>query len=86
MQTPTKPPVLAGALALALAALSIVAGSAAATDRVVIVRPGQTLSEIALEHGVTVPQLVALNGITNPDRIFAGQRLIVAREVPTPVA
>jgi LysM repeat protein len=52
----------------------------------VIVRPGQTLSEIALEQGVTVPQLVSLNGIANPDRIFAGQRLVVASEAPMPVA
>jgi LysM repeat protein len=85
MQTRTQPLVLAGALALALAAGPIIVGSAAATDRVVIVRPGQTLSEIALLEGVTVPQLVALNGIANPDRIFAGQRLVVAREAPAPV-
>jgi soluble lytic murein transglycosylase-like protein len=81
-----KPLVLVGALALALGAGSIIAGSAAATDRVVVVRPGQTLSEIALEQGVTVPQLVALNGISNPDRIFAGQQLVVAREAPAPAA
>ncbi|HEX9635320.1 MAG TPA: LysM peptidoglycan-binding domain-containing protein [Candidatus Limnocylindria bacterium] len=84
MQTPTNPLVVAGALALALAAGSVIVGSAAAADRVVIVRPGQTLSEIAVEQGVTVPQLVALNGITHPDRIFAGQRLVVASQAPTP--
>jgi LysM repeat protein len=86
MQTPNKPLVVAGALAIALAVGSILVGSAAAADRVVIVRPGQTLSEIALEQGVTVPQLVSLNGIANPDRIFAGQRLVVASEASTPVA
>ena len=83
MQTPNKPLVVAGALALALAVGSTIIGSAAAADRVVIVRPGQTLSEIAVEQGVTVPQLVALNGITNPDRIFAGQPLVVASQAPT---
>jgi LysM repeat protein len=86
MQIPKTPLVVAGALAIALAVGSIIVGSAAAADRVVIVRPGQTLSEIALEQGVTVPQLVSLNGITNPDRIFAGQRLVIASEAPTPVA
>jgi LysM repeat protein len=86
MQTPTKPLVIVGALSLALAAGSFMVGSVAATDRVVLVRPGQTLSEIAVEQGVTVPQLVALNGITNPNRIFAGQRLVIATEAPTPVA
>ncbi len=53
-----------------------IAGSrAAATDRVVVVQPGQTLSEIALREGVTVEHLVRLNGIADPNRIFAGQRL-----------
>lgn len=82
MQRPTKPLVAVGALALALAAGSVLVGPAAATDRVVIVQPGQTLSEIAAQQGVTVPQLVALNGIANPDRIFAGQRLVVATATP----
>ena len=86
MQTRTKPLVAAGALALALGIGSIIVGSAAATDRVVVVRHGQTLSEIALEQGVTLPQLVTLNRITDPDRIFAGQRLVVAREATTPAA
>ena len=52
-----------------------VAVPAAATDRVVVVQPGDTLSQIALEHGMTVAQLSALNGITDPNRIYAGQRL-----------
>ena len=48
---------------------------AAATDRVVVVQPGDTLSEIALANGVSVAQLRGLNGIADPNRIFAGQRL-----------
>ena len=84
MQPRTKPLVVAGALVLALAAGSVVTAPAAATDRVVIVQPGQTLSQIAIEQGVSVPQLVALNGIADPDRIFAGQRLVVARHEPAP--
>jgi LysM repeat protein len=84
MQPRTKPRVLAGALVLALAAGTVITGSAAATDRVVIVQAGQTLSQIALEQGVTVPKLVALNGIADPDQIFVGQRLVVARDEPAP--
>jgi soluble lytic murein transglycosylase-like protein len=48
---------------------------AAATDRVVVVQPGDTLSEIALANGISVAQLRELNGIADPNRIFAGQRL-----------
>lgn len=55
---------------------------AAATDRVVVIRPGDTLSQIALEQGVSVAQLVALNGLTNPSRIYPGQRLTVRASAP----
>lgn len=39
------------------------------------VRSGDTLSEIAERHNTTVPVLVRLNALSNPDRIFAGQVL-----------
>jgi LysM repeat protein len=82
MQTRATPLVLAGALVLAVLAASVFSGSAAAADRVVIVQPGDTLTGIALEQGVTLSQLVALNKIADPDRILAGQRLIIARDAP----
>lgn len=39
------------------------------------VRSGDTLSEIASRFGTTVAALVALNHISNPDRIYVGQWL-----------
>jgi LysM repeat protein len=69
----------------ALIALLIVAAAvmpAAAADRVVIVRPGDTLSQIALEQGVSVADLIALNGLTNPRLIHPGQRLTVRASAP----
>jgi soluble lytic murein transglycosylase-like protein len=59
----------------------MVAVPAAATDRVVIVQPGDTLSEIALKEGVSLAQLRALNGIADPNRIYVGQRLRVTGQV-----
>lgn len=41
------------------------------------IRPGDTLSKIAVNFGTTVSQLQALNQITNPDLIIAGQRIRV---------
>jgi LysM repeat protein len=67
--------ILASALALGVVAAPIAGPRAAATDRIVVVQPGQTLSEIALREGVSVQQLVELNGIVDPNRIFVGQRL-----------
>ena len=69
--------------ALAVAAVAV---PAAASDRVVVVRPGDTLSQIALEQGVSLDQLVAWNAIVDPDRIFVGQRLRVANEPDQPAA
>jgi LysM repeat protein len=70
-----------------LIAVGAAAMPAAATDRVVVVHAGDTLSEIALRHGVTVAQLLALNAIPDPNRIYPGQRLRLAAEPPasTPV-
>lgn len=41
------------------------------------VRPGDTLSEIALRYGVTIEALMAANDLRNPNRIVVGQDLIV---------
>jgi putative chitinase len=42
-----------------------------------IVRWGETLSHIAWRYGTTAHHLAVLNGIANPNRIYAGQRLAV---------
>jgi soluble lytic murein transglycosylase-like protein len=69
---------LVGVLALALGA------SAAYT-----VKPGETLSGIAARVGVSASDLARANGITNPNRVFAGRRLSVpgaASATPAPAA
>jgi LysM repeat protein len=71
----THPPVVRIAAMLAMIACGAVAVPVAASDPVVVVQPGDTLSEIGVKYGVTVAQLRALNAITDPDRIYAGQRL-----------
>lgn len=69
---------LSGALALALALAP--AGPVAAHDgdegRYEI-RPGDTLSEIAFRLAVEVQTLIAVNALTDPDRIVAGRSLEV---------
>jgi LysM repeat protein len=40
-----------------------------------VVKPGDTLSEIARWHGVSVWSLAEANGITNLNKIYAGQKL-----------
>jgi LysM repeat protein len=40
-----------------------------------VVQPGENLFRISLRYGTTINVLMALNGIVNPNRIFAGQVL-----------
>ncbi len=49
-----------------------------------IVRPGETLFNIATRYGVTVDELVVANGLSNPDVIQVGQSLRIPGE-PAPV-
>lgn len=83
-------PLVPIAALVALLAVAAVSVPAAATDRVVVVRAGDTLSEIAVHYGVSVARLQALNGIADPNRIYPGQRLRLsdppARAQPTAVA
>jgi LysM repeat protein len=44
------------------------------------VQPGDSLSVIAERFDVRIEDLIALNGITNPDQIQAGQKL----QIPPP--
>jgi len=42
-----------------------------------VVQPGDTLSDIAIQFGVTVQAIQTANGIENPDELFVGQVLII---------
>ncbi|MBK8025954.1 MAG: LysM peptidoglycan-binding domain-containing protein [Chloroflexi bacterium] len=42
-----------------------------------VVQRGENLYRISLRYGLTIDQLASANGITNPDSIAVGQRLII---------
>lgn len=46
-----------------------------ASARSYIVQRGDTLSKIASENDITIPEIVAANNLTDPNRIYAGQIL-----------
>jgi len=48
-----------------------------ATDSIVV-SPGDTLSELAAENGVSLDDLIGWNNITNPDLILAGRELLLS--------
>jgi len=70
---PLGPSATRGLAALAGAVVFAVAASAGVGAYTV--RPGDTLSGIATRHGVSVRDLTAANGITDPNRIYAGRQL-----------
>ena len=72
--------------AAALGATAVAAGPAAVMASTYVVRPGDTLTDIALRHGTSVQQLVHANGIQDPNYIRVGQLLSIpdpSRNVPT---
>ena len=49
---------------------------------------GDSLSSIAYRYGITVEALMAANGLTNPNFIYAGQTLVIpgASSAPPPAS
>ncbi len=67
-------------LTLLLATVMVVASggpSSADGDCTYEVQSGDTLIEIALKLGVTLPDLIQVNNIKNPNNIWKGQQLII---------
>ncbi len=64
---------------------SIVAQEANPNVTIHVVQRGETLFRIAQRYGLTVDDMVRLNGITNPSNILVGQRLLVPNENAAPV-
>lgn len=50
------------------------------TPEVYVVQPGDTLSGIARTYGTTTHVLAGMNRLQNPDRLTAGQRLVVSNK------
>lgn len=65
------------AILLVIVALGIAAPAFACGGTVHIVRRGETLSSIARWYGVSYWDIVHSNYIANPNRIYAGQRLVI---------
>ncbi|WKB71147.1 LysM peptidoglycan-binding domain-containing protein [Ligilactobacillus ruminis] len=66
------------ALSIACAAGFTVAGAAAANADTVMVKSGDTLSQIADENNTTVSSIQSLNSLQNIHLIFPGQKLVIS--------
>jgi len=64
-------------LLLALVGPMVVADTPPAAPPVHVVRWGENLTWIAAHYGVSVQAIVNANGLSDPNRIYAGQRLVI---------
>jgi LysM repeat protein len=62
---------------LVVAALLMTSAAPAFADTAYVVQPGDTLARIAARFGVSVSAIISANGITNPNLILVGQRLVI---------
>jgi N-acetylmuramoyl-L-alanine amidase len=69
-----RPLAVVGSIAAVIASVPLLAVAALAADPVVV-RPGDTLTSIARRSGVSIEQIVQLNRIADPNRIYVGQEL-----------
>ena len=88
-QIPSQPesPVAPGAVAsadeqpaeysVATSSLSLQRDGAPVETATYRIRVGDTVSSIARAHGISSAELISMNGIRNPNRVFAGQVLTV---------
>lgn len=97
MMTPVKLGTRAARALSAMALVTLLAGCAGSgifapisnlsdrgVDGTYRVQPGDTLSSIARETGVSVDRLIALNDISNPSLIRVGQRLRLSDDAVVP--
>ncbi len=76
-------PMVRATLALLLAAIAAFASvRSASAYEVHVVRPGETLSQIAARYGTTVARLRQLNNLPNANYVWYGQRLLIEGATP----
>jgi LysM repeat protein len=54
-----------------------IAGTSGGETVTHVVQPGENLFRISLKYGTTVGAIAAANGIINPSRVYAGQKLTI---------
>lgn len=80
---PSPPPPTPAPLATGAAPTAPIQQPADASGETIhVVERGETLAKIAARYGVTVKQISDLNGITNPNLIYAGQKLRIPAAGP----
>ncbi len=60
-------------------------GTTAAAQTVHVVQPGEYLALIAARYGTTVQAIARINGLSNPNLIYVGQKLIIPATDATPI-
>jgi lipoprotein-anchoring transpeptidase ErfK/SrfK len=73
----TRKSILLAAILVVWASMTIPGVVGADSNAVHVVQRGETLGHISRQYNVSISNLTATNGIADPNRIYAGQRLII---------
>lgn len=68
---------LLGLLFFGVAAVSPAHAAPSQDQALYVVSPGDTLTSIAARYGISASALAQANGISNPNRIYVGQKLVI---------
>ncbi|HEC34176.1 MAG TPA: LysM peptidoglycan-binding domain-containing protein [Chloroflexi bacterium] len=79
--TPSPPPAAIHTLTVVSAPSPLPASSPTSAPLLYIVQEGDTLAGIAAAHGVSLEELAAANGLSDPNLIHAGQTLVIPGRV-----
>jgi LysM repeat protein len=72
--------ILIGILLVSLAPVNLAQAEETPTGTIIhVVAWGETLYKIAQKYGVSMADIIALNDLISPDRIYAGQQLVISQ-------
>jgi LysM repeat protein len=63
--------------ALSVVEAPVVEQQTASDSAVYVLRPGDNLTRLSARYSTTVPDILAANGLTNPNRVYIGQALLI---------
>jgi LysM repeat protein len=77
-------PVATAPLTVVVTATATTEAPLEAVEEVYVVQPGDTMLVIATRYNIPIDDIMRANNITNPDFVFAGQRLVIPVQGSSP--
>ena len=52
-----------------------------ASMTVYVIQPGDTLWKVAKRYNTSIDEILAINDIEDPDRVYPGQKLLILKKI-----